>query len=209
MILCGAATGHHLKTIHTLKFKQMATNKKIENTLAILALICLFLFGFIIGKQTTSSKPVIEYVKGETITRLIPYTEFIPVKVYEPRETIYIDSIEYLISSIDTAKLIAEYIKTKHYEQVLFDIDTLGKMQVNLSIAYNSLRSLDYQFTPIIKQITTIKQQMYTPFLSSSVNSFGTVGFGGGLYMKNIGYQAKYITNFQKQGFEVGLNYKF
>jgi len=187
----------------------MATNKKIENTLAILALICLFLFGFIIGKQTTSSKPVIEYVKGETITRLIPYTEFIPVKVYEPGETIYIDSIEYLINEIDTIALIAEYVKTKHYEQVLFDVDTLGKMQVNLSIAYNSLRSLDYEFTPIVKQITTIKHQTYTPFLSSSANSFGTVGVGGGIYRNNIGYEAKYITNFSKQGVEVGLNYKF
>jgi len=63
------------------------------------------------------------------------------------------------------------------------------------------------------KMVSTIKkatgEKTFTPFVNASYNSFGYYGAGAGIYIKNIGLGAKYITNFSQQGYEVSLGIKF
>ena len=181
----------------------------MSTTIKIAIMVCLFLVGFGLGTTMTRTSIKTEYIKGETIIDSIPYAELKPVIVELPGETIYIEDVEYLKSDIDTAKIIAEYIKIKRYEQVLFDSDTLGMVKINLSVAYNSLRCLSYEFTPVTKHTTITKLRTYTPYLSTSINSFGIFGVGGGMYKKNVGYGLKYITDLENNGIEFSLNYKF
>ena len=81
-------------------------------------------------------------------------------------------------------------------------------MIVDAQVQYNQLQKLGYTFTPVQKQITTERKKVFTPFLSVSANTLGYVGTGGGLYYNNLGFEAKYLTDFQKKGFELGPAYK-
>lgn len=182
---------------------------------AILALLLLGV-GFIFGRWTQKPDVEIKYVKGETIRDSIPYP--VPVEVEVPAKPILPtkpDTLRlpgekiYVSQVVDTAQIIAEFIKRNSYRETLFDSDTLGTMIVDAQVQYNQLQKLGYTFTPVQKQITTEKRKVLTPFLSTSVNSFGYVGAGAGVYYNNLGFEAKYLTDFQKKGVELGLHIKF
>jgi len=123
-------------------------------------------------------------------------------------DTITINKVKYVVEKVDTAKLIANYIQRKYYKTPLFD-DSNGKLTVTSVVQYNSLDSIAYSFTSITKEVTIIKSKIFTPFLNASYNSFGYYGVGGGIYIKNIGLGAKYITNFSQNGYEVSFGIKF
>lgn len=172
--------------------------------------IVILIAGFFIGRSTTTSSLVTKYIKGETVTNSVnvpvPYNVFIPAVPSLPTKPDTINN--YIVLKVDTAKIIANYILRKRYTTHLFD-DKNGKLIVSSVVQYNSLDSLGYSFTPIIKEVTVTKSKIFTPFLNASYNSFGYYGAGGGIYYHNIGVGAKYITNFSQQGFEVSANIKF
>ncbi len=174
--------------------------------------------GFFAGRCTDKSIVKVEYVKGETKTdtiykeRLVPYEVLIPANPVLPMkpDTIKLPGgIEYKYYKVDTAAIIADYIKLNKYSRTLFDDDKVGKLTVGAEVQYNKLNKLDYSFTPMEKQTTIIKQKVFTPFVSTSYNTFGYFGAGGGTYIKNIGVGAKYLTDFKDKGYEFELNYKF
>jgi len=53
------------------------------------------------------------------------------------------------------------------------------------------------------------KVRLFTPFIDVSYNSFGYIGAGVGVYYKNIGAGARYITDFNKKGLEITGHIKF
>ena len=181
---------------------------------AVGVLLLGLISGFFVGRATTKPGVKIEYVNGETITTTVnkPY----PVEVQVPAkpvlplipDTFYVDSIQYVTLKVDTAKIIADYVKRNRYTVKAFD-DKNGKLIITPVVQYNLLDSLGYEFTPITKVITKTQEKIFTPFINASWNSFGYVGAGGGLYYHNVGVGAKYMTDFTNNGFEVNLNIKF
>ncbi len=178
--------------------------------------ILLIALGFMAGRWTMKPIERVEYIKGETIhdtiPKPVPYLVEVPTDPVLPMkpDTIKIPGEpEYITQVVDTAQIIAEFIKSNSYRETLFDSDTFGTMVVDAQVQYNQLQKLGYTFTPVQKQITTERRKVLTPFLSTSVNSFGYVGAGAGVYYNNLGFEAKYLTDFQEKGFELGLHIKF
>jgi hypothetical protein len=172
--------------------------------------VVVLVAGFFIGRSTTTSSITTKYVKGETVANSVnvpvPYNVFIPAVPLLPTKPDTINN--YIVLKVDTAKIIANYILRKRYTTPLFD-DSNGKLTVMSVVQYNSLDSLGYSFTPIIKETTITRTKTFTPFVNASYNSFGYYGAGGGIYINNIGVGVKYITNFSQQGYEVNAGIKF
>lgn len=190
----------------------MTNLKKYWWVIPIIALV----IGFFLGRWQTEPKITVKYVKGETITNTVfvdkPYAVEIPAKPVLPMkpDTIRIPGKpEYITMKVDTAQIIADYIKENKYNPVLFDNNTQGKLVVDIAVQYNKLSGLGYTFTPMEKQTTIIKQRLFTPFLAVSYNTLGYGGVGGGIYYYNVGIGLKYLSNLKGTGYEFGLNYKF
>lgn len=180
----------------------------------IVIAIVILIIGFLAGRWSIGESKT-EYVKGDTIrdTLLVdnPYEVEIPAKPVLPMkpDTIRIPGhTEIVTMKVDTAQIIADYIKKNSYRKVMFD-NMDGKLIVDAVVQYNQLNRLSYEFKPIHKQTTITKKDILTPFLSGSYNSFGIIGVGGGIYYHDVGLVVKYITDFERRGYEVGLNYKF
>lgn len=157
-----------------------------------------FTAGFFLGRGKVKTSVKTEYVKGETVVRpvKIPYpaTVYIPSVYFLPtkRDTLYLDREPYPIQTVDTAKIIEEYITQNTYEFNVFDNDN-GKLDINQTIQYNRLQSFDYSFTPIHKNTTITKKNLFEPFGSVGYTTFNQVSFGGGFFLNNIGLEYNYI----------------
>lgn len=168
--------------------------------------------GFFLGRCTIQPEIKTEYIKGETIRDTIrtPYPVLveIPAKPQLPLkpDTVWLSPE---VPETDTAAIIAEYIKSRHYSEILFDSDTLGRLKVEAQVQYNILQALGYEFTPVTKQITVERKKVYEPFILTSVNTFGYAGIGGGLFRNNLGITGQYLTNFRDEGVQIGLVIKF
>ena len=178
--------------------------------------ISLIATGFMAGRWTMKPIEKIEYIKGETIHNTIPKPvphlveiPSDPVLPMKPDTIKVLGGTTYLTQVVDTAQIIAEFGEKNTYIETLFDSDTLGTMVVDAQVQYNQLQKLGYTFTPVQKHITAERKKVFTPFLSASANTLGYVGTGGGLYYNNLGFEVKYLTDFQAKGFEVGLHIKF
>lgn len=174
--------------------------------------------GFFVGRCTSDTKMGIEYIKGDTIHDSIPYEKLVPYKVEIPAKPVLPmkpDTIripgkpEYHVMVVDTAAIIADYIKKNSYTNILFDTKAEGKLTVATTVQYNKLVDLGYSFTPVYKEVTLQKQRVFTPFVTTSYNTLGYFGGGGGLYYHNLGASIKYITDFNTKGYEFGMHLKF
>lgn len=191
---------------------------KNRNKIIFISLIALViaLIGFFAGRATVEKE--IKYVKGKTITdtiyqeQLVPYEVVIPKKPLLPLkpDTQYVDTgktiIKEIVMKVDTSKIIANYITLNKYKKELFNDDN-GSLYIEAQVQYNELRKVGYTFTPIQKEV--VKKRIIEPFISTSYNSFKFVEAGGGVFINNFGIEAKYVTDFDRNGFEVGLKYKF
>lgn len=189
-----------------------------KNWKALLLGLIILLAGFFAGRWTIKPIEKTEYVKGETIRntvyseKLVPYKVEVPAKPTLPLKP---DKIripgqpEIITLKVDTAQIIADYVKANSYKQTLFDNKTEGKLVIDAVVQYNLMKRLSYEFTPMQKQTTIEKRRVLTPFVSGSYNSFGYWGGGAGIYYYDVGVSAKYITDFKNKGYEIGLNYKF
>lgn len=187
---------------------------KTKHVIFISAIFCLF--GFIAGRMTIKQNMEIEYIKGETIyrtievpkfiTSTIPATIFLPVK----KDTLFINQDKIVIQTVDTTKIIENYIAERKYAFNVFD-DENGKLDIDQTIQYNELQKFNYSFTPMQKVITQQKERVLIPFASASYNSFNIAGAGGGVFYKNVGIEYKYLYNINNHGsgHEFGLKVKF
>ena len=175
-----------------------------------------FTAGFFLGRGKVKTSVKTEYVKGETVVRpvkipypttvYIPYVYFLPTK----SDTLYLDGEHYPIQTVDTAKIIEEYITQNTYEFNVFDDDN-GKLDINQTIQYNKLQSFDYSFTPVHKNTIINKKNLFEPFVSFGYNTLQQANIGGGFFYHNIGIEYNYIFNtFDKRtAHSFGVKYKF
>ena len=181
-----------------------------------LVALAIALIVFFSGRATV--KKEIKYIKGETITdtiyqeQLVPYEVLVPKKPQLPlkQDTQYVDTgktiIKEILMKVDTLKIISNYITLNRYKKELFNDDN-GSLYIEAQVQYNELRKIGYTFTPVQKEV--IKKRIIEPFISTSYNSFKFIEAGGGMFINNFGVEAKYVTDFNRNGFEVGVKYKF
>ena len=166
--------------------------------ISIIVLLVVFAAGFFLGRGKVRTSVKTEYVKGETVVRPVkipvPSTIYIPTAYLLPTksDTLYLDGNPYPIQTVDTAKIIQEYITQNTYEFNAFDNDN-GKLDIKQTIQYNRLQSFDYSFTPIHKNTTITKKNLFEPFGSVGYTTFSQVSFGGGFFLNNLGLEYNYI----------------
>ena len=189
---------------------------KLLNWKCILIAIVMLAVGFFAGRWNTDTIESVKYVKGDTIHDSIEVPEPYEVKVIDnpvlptKPDTVTLEGgKEYITLKVDTAKIIAEYVAEVSYNIPIFNNDTLGVLTADLKVQYNKLKNFSYDLTPVKKVVTVERKRVLTPFVEASYNSLNCVGIGGGIYINDVGVSAKYVTDFVKKGFEVGLHYKF
>jgi len=188
---------------------------KIKEYSYIIIVILIAIASFLAGRATISPVGKVTYIKGETIRDTVPiplvskeyYTKeiIVPMK----KDTQWLDGKPVYVSmKVDTAAIIKDYTIRREYAKVLFDDKENGKLLIGLNLQYNKLQdNISYEFTPITKQVRN--EKIFVPFVSLDYNSFNYVGVGGGFFYHNIGIEGKYVTDFTKKGFEIGMKYKF
>ena len=175
----------------------------------VCSMICL-LAGFLIGKQTIKHEEITRIIQGKTVRDTI--IRFIPDTVYLPEELKYkyvyeIDTIFKDVPVVDRDATLAGTVKdwnlTRAYKKTLFDNEH-GRFSIDLSVQYNELQKLYYSFTPVQKEITITKKDMFIPFISASMlNSNFSIGCG--FFYQHLGCRVEWAPN----GINWGIMYKF
>lgn len=189
----------------------MTKNTKLG--LGLLLILSAFAAGFFLGRVKVETKEIIKYVKGETVTGSVPKNllnakvEFVTDIMFLPYTFLRIDPITNIVE-VDTAAIIKDFMAKREYEFTAFDNEN-GKMDIKQSVQFNQLQSFDYSFTPIQKQITKIGEPLFKPFISVSYNTRNFIGIGGGVFIKDIGIEYKYLYNNVDglRGHEVGVKF--
>ncbi len=185
--------------------------------IVLIGLFC-FIAGFFIGQKTISFEPVVKYIKGDPIAATISAEQLKPVETIPDKpvlpmipDTIYLDSLIYITQKVDTAAIIADYIIKRNYRPILFDNPKLGRLTVNAVVQYNKMDSLDYEFTPIQKEITIYKEKVWVPVVRMSYNTFNQVTFSGGSFYHDLELNFQYIYDFNRneKAYGLGVGYKF
>lgn len=187
--------------------------KSTKSGLGLLLILSAFTAGFFLGRGKVETKEIIKYVKGETVTGSVPKNllnakvEFVADIKFLPYMFLRVDTITN-VAKVDTVAIIQDFLKKREYEFTAFN-DENGKLDIKQSIQFNQLQSFDYSFTPIQKQITKIKEPIFKPFISLSYNTQNFIGIGGGVFIKDIGVEYKYLYNNVDglRGHEVGVKF--
>ena len=194
--------------------------------LLIISIAFVAIFSFYLGRKSVDEKEVVIYEKGETVYRSIPANyldlkaelkgdvRLLPYHFLKP-DTIFIDSIEYVVQSIDTAEIVSDFIKLREYQFAMRD-NELGKIIVRPSVQYNRLVAFDYEETPITKIIESRRSRVFVPFVSAGVNIINInsgigdgINVGGGMFYHNLGVQYQYNINNNLKYSTLNLLYKF
>lgn len=155
-------------------------------------IICLIIISFITGYLINDSKdssPVVEIIPGDTIFTIINKDSLIPYKEIDYDTITKYDTIW---KDIDTATIIAEYLKTRIYLDTIID-DTSMTVIIRDSLSRNML----------LNRISKLKNNRETKIINNY--SYNQNGFylGGELGLKHISIEADYI--YKSNIFELGI----
>lgn len=194
----------------------MGEEKKNINWKNIIAysivVIVILLIGFFAGKFTTSIKVKIEteYIQlppiHDTVIKPAPASVRPPIDTAKIIQScinsgLYSELFPYkegssdtTYTSKDTAQIMYDWATTRTYSETLFDIDTVGKCDLAITIQYNRIDTIEYTYIPIQKQTTITKERisLVKPFIGGGVSIAGdankrlTPGFDAqlGLFIK-------------------------
>ncbi|PWM09743.1 MAG: hypothetical protein DBY00_07110 [Flavobacteriales bacterium] len=184
-------------------------------------LATMLIAGIVIGRITTAEKVVVKWRDATPISAEVKSP--VPVVVRVPDSIKYITVYRDQMASpsnmsevveppeIDTAASLAATVRDwnveRTYAGMLFKSDTLGTANYEAKVQYNTLTSLKWDFTPKVKEITTIKIRTVRPFVGVGYNTFNQVSATGGVFIRNIGLSATYISDFteKKNGVGIGI----
>ena len=68
-----------------------------------------------------------------------------------------------------------------------------------------TLTSLNWDFTPKVKEVTQLKTRTVRPFVGLGYNTFNQASVTGGVFIRNIGLSATYISDFAERRSGIGL----
>ena len=120
----------------------------------------------------------------------LPYYVFKEVVKYKD------DPDKGIIPIIDSASIARAFFRENYYDYTLFD-NEYGKLQLKQKIQYNMLASTDYDFKP--KQRREIVAKVWQPFVSASYSTLDYIGFGGGIFYHNLGFEYQYNIDIRKK----------
>lgn len=188
----------------------------------VIILAATLISGIVIGRLTITEKVIVQWRDAPPINGEIKQPE--PVTVRVP------DSIKYITvyrgrptaptgfpaevaepTQIDTTASMAATVQDwnleRTYAGMLFQSDTLGTLNYSAKVQYNTLTSLAWDFAPKVKEVTTIKTRTVRPFVGVGYNTFNQVSATGGVFIRNIGLSATYISDFteRKNGVGIGI----
>lgn len=177
---------------------------------------------FFLGRSTVKTKETVKFVKGETIVAEYPTHLLLPSREIKAnitalptwfvlRETVIVDSIEYIVEKVDTTAIIEDFITQREYNLTLFDDNKQGRFDLHTAVQLNRLGSLSYSYTPISEEITMVSKPIWTPFISTGINTLNIGSVGCGLFYHNIGLEYSYLYKWDTAhtGHELRLKYKF
>lgn len=177
--------------------------------------------GIVIGRLTTAEKVVVQWRDAPPINGEIKQPE--PVTVRVPDSIKYITVYRDQMASpsnmsevveppeIDTAASLAATVRDwnveRTYAGMLFKSDTLGTANYEAKVQYNTLTSLKWDFTPKVKEVMQIKTRTVRPFVGVGYNTFNQASVSGGVFIRNIGLSATYVSDFaeRKNGVGIGI----
>lgn len=173
--------------------------------------VCVFI-GFFIGRATQNEKIVVKWKDGPKITDTIRVPE--PVVVNKPIEIKYIpvyttvtDTVKILDTLSSMRTTVEDWNQERVYAEELFRSDTLGTLNCRVTVQYNTLTSLAWDYTPKIKTVTISKSPVFRPFVAVRYNTFEQASAGGGIFIKKVGVEASYIKDFKAQKSAIGLGF--
>ena len=190
----------------------------MKTKIILISALLLLAFGFLAGRWSVRPKTETLFVQGETVRdtifseQLVPYRVEVPARPELPLrpDTIFLHGKpEIIVFKADTAQIIENYIVANFYRKTLFDNQKDGRLIISATVQYNRLSQLSYDFTPMQRVTTIERRRVMEPFLSTSYNTFGLFGVGGGFFYHNLGFSVRYVTDFAAQGVGFGLHFKF
>lgn len=194
----------------------MAATSKTKHIVGILlGILIIFLIGFFIGKCTRKESARTEYIPGEVIRDTVyqipePSEEVPPQPIYITKlDTLYLDSLIYVHESVDTTAILSDWIKKRSYDICLFDVDTLGTMNVHADIQYNKLQGMSYDYAPVYKKVTEIRKPLFTPFVMGGINSHWRPELEVGTFIKNFGISGSISHDSENMQYSIKIGYKF
>lgn len=195
--------------------------------------------GIVIGRVTTAEKVIVQWRDAPPISAEVkspvPVVVRVPdsikyITVYHETRSWPTDSSERGIpvldsvlrgyvsetwsKQIDTAASLAATVQDwnleRTYSGMLFQSDTLGTANYEAKVQYNTLTSLKWEFMPKVKEITITKERTIRPFVGVGYNTFNQMNATCGVFIKNIGLSATYISDFteRKNGVGIGIMIK-
>lgn len=166
--------------------------------------LLLLIAGFVLGRLTTTTKTIekVKLVNMPTVQATIIKPQ--PLHVEKPK----------VIPKVDTASIIQDYFSKKEYGEVLFDNDSIGKLEINIGLQQNAIDSIRYKFQPIkvVETREIYKTKAVSPFIGLHVNTLPSIGIQAGIYINDkIGIGAEYQRNLirGKNVYGVTALYKF
>ena len=194
----------------------------------VATIVLAILSGFLLGRHSVDiNEPVttIKYIKGEKITdsieKPVPYLVLRPIDTASViqdciKKGIYSElfpektNIEYvIITKEDTSAIVQDWGTKRLYHETLFDVDTLGKCELDAEVQYNRLSLIGYTYLPIQKEITTVtnKVRFFSPFIGAGVSCAHWSEEKDWLLNANFGFfiKEKYGVNLQ---YNRSLDYK-
>lgn len=187
----------------------------------VIILAATLISGIVIGRLTTAEKVIVQWRDAPPINGEIKQPE--PVTVRVPDSIKYITVYRDQMASpsnmsevveppeIDTAASLAATVRDwnveRTYAGMLFKSDTLGTANYEAKVQYNTLTSLKWDFTPKVKEVMQIKTRTVRPFVGVGYNTFNQASVSGGVFIRNIGLSATYVSDFaeRKNGVGIGI----
>ena len=192
----------------------MSIKIKIYICIAITAAIAIFFLGR--ATISTTSKIVIKYIPGKTISDTInypvPYAVVIPSRPKYLHDTIRIPGKPYIIK-VDTASILKDWALERNYQQISFNNDTVGSYKWVAKVQYNKLINYNYTYTPIQRQITKeiTKSKLFSPYINVGYWIDGGVSAEGGVsIMEKFLLSAEYKINpnqYHQLGLKLGIQF--
>lgn len=179
-----------------------------------IGIVVILLIGVIAGGKFFSK---IEYRETQKVIRdtiylenYTPYEIEVPVYVTLPTkaDTIWELDTVYVAVVVDTLEVVADYSKIKNFKVSLFDNSESGKLTVDALVQYNNLRKISYEYIPAATPILEPKKKL-EPYLTANVSTLGVWSAGFGLERSKVGVSLMYVTDMDRSGVGLGINYKF
>lgn len=176
---------------------------------------------FFLGRSTVKTKETIKFVKGETIIADYPTHLLTPKReikgnlidlptYYFITDTIVANDTVVVYTKADTVRVFDDFMTKKEYDFTMFD-NEYGKFDFVGDVQFNALQKAGYRFVPMQKEITRTIKPVWTPFISTGINTLNIGSVGGGLFYHNIGLEYSYLYKWDTAhtGHELRLKYKF